>query len=158
VSRITCPSRSRSPTRADGFPAANGPTRGRPRRRTTTHGARPSAPFTSKYDYFLAGQAALSDQELRGLERFEAEDRGNRAACHPSQPGGDGSAPLFTDFTYDNLGVPPNPDNPFLRLPSELYSEGEAFVDLGLGGALDDPAEDGKFKVGSLRNIAITPP
>jgi len=115
-------------------------------------------PFTSKYDYFLAGRVALSDQELRGLELFEAEDKGNCAACHPSRPGEDGSPPLFTDFTYDNLGVPPNPDNPFLHLPAELNSEGDAFVDLGLGGALGDPAEDGKFKVGSLRNIAITAP
>ena len=115
-------------------------------------------PFTSKYDYFLAGQVELSDQERRGLALFEAEDKGNCAACHPSRPGEDGSPPLFTDFTYDNLGVPPNPDNPFLGLPAELNPEGAAFVDLGLGGVLDDPAEDGKFKVGSLRNIAVTAP
>lgn len=54
--------------------------------------------FTSKYDYYLAGRIALSEQEQKGLELFEDEKKGNCAACHISKTG-DGSHPLFTDFT-----------------------------------------------------------
>lgn len=114
--------------------------------------------FNSKYDLYLAGKAALSEQELRGLKAFEDEKKGNCAACHPSKPGEDGTPPLFTDFTYDNLGVPKNPENPFYYLPKEFNPAGVDFVDLGLGGVLNKPEENGKFKVPSLRNIAITGP
>lgn len=116
------------------------------------------SPFNSKYDKWLRGETGLSKQELRGLILFEAEDKGNCAACHPSRPAKDGSPPLFTDFTYDNLGTPPNPENPFYTLPSELNPDGFAFVDLGLGKTVNDPAQNGKFRVPTLRNVAITPP
>ena len=116
------------------------------------------SPFTSKYDYYLKGKTKLNEQELRGLQLFDAEDKGNCAACHPSQPADDGSPPLFTDFTYDNLGVPKNAELPFYYLPKELNPDGLFFVDLGLGGALDKPQEYGKFKVPSLRNLTKTAP
>ncbi len=115
-------------------------------------------PFNSKYDLYLAGKVTLTEQELRGLQLFEAEDKGNCAACHPSEPSEDGTPPVFTDFTYDNLGVPKNPENPFYLLPKSLNPDGLRFVDLGLGGELDEPGEYGKFKVPSLRNIAVTGP
>ncbi len=116
------------------------------------------SPFSSKYDHWLRGDARLSDQELRGLAVFEAEDKGNCAACHPSRPAEDASPPLFTDFTYDNLGVPRNPENPFYMMPPELNPDGFEFVDLGLGPIVDDPAQNGKFRVPTLRNVAVTPP
>ena len=111
-----------------------------------------------KYDHWLRGETELSEQELRGLKLFEAEDKGNCAACHPSRPAADGSPPLFTDFTYDNLGVPRNPENPFYSLPSDLNPDGFAFVDLGLGKTVNDPAQNGKFRVPTLRNVAVTAP
>ena len=116
------------------------------------------SPFSSKYDHWLRGETELSKQELRGQKLFEAEDKGNCAACHPSRPAEDGSPPLFTDFTYDNLGTPPNPENPFYTLPLELNPDGFAFVDLGLGKTVNDPAQNGKFRVPTLRNVAVTPP
>ena len=116
------------------------------------------SPFSSKYDHWLRGETELSMQELRGLKLFEAEDKGNCAACHPSRPAEDGSPPLFTDFTYDNLGTPPNPENPFYTLPLELNPDGFAFVDLGLGKTVNDPAQNGKFRVPTLRNVAVTHP
>jgi cytochrome c peroxidase len=115
-------------------------------------------PFSSKYDHWLMGEARLSEQELRGLQIFEAEDKGNCSACHPSRSAVDGSPPLFTDFTYDNLGVPKNPENPFYSLPKHLNPFGFAFVDLGLGVTVKDKAENGKFRVPTLRNVAVTPP
>ena len=114
--------------------------------------------FNSKYDLYLAGKVALTEQERRGLELFEDEEKGNCAACHPSQPGADGTPPLFTDFTYDNLGVPKNPENPFYYLPKNLNPNGVYFVDLGLGDVLNKASENGKFKVPSLRNVAKTAP
>ena len=116
------------------------------------------APFTSKHDAWLQGRAALSDRELRGLRLFNDPRKGNCAACHPSQRRPDGGLPLFTDFTYDNLGVPANPDNPFYRLGRAHNPRGEGFADRGLGAAVKRRAEDGKFKVPTLRNIALTAP
>ena len=89
---------------------------------------------------------------------FEAEDKGKCAACHPSRPAEDGSPPLFTDFTYDNLGTPRNPESPFYLLPPALNPDGFDLVDLGLGTTVGDPGENGKFRVPTLRNAAVTPP
>ena len=115
-------------------------------------------PFSSKYDHYLAGKLKLSAQEMRGLRLYEDEKKGNCAACHPNRPSAKGAPPLFTDFTYDNLGVPRNPALPFYRLPKAHNPDGEKFVDRGLGGALNKRREDGKFKVPTLRNIALTAP
>ena len=68
--------------------------------------------------------------------------------------------PLFTDFTYDNLGVPRNPDNPWYDLPPNLNPDGEFWTDYGLGGVISDPLYDvnGLFKVMTLRNIGVSAP
>lgn len=115
-------------------------------------------PFNSKYDLYLKGEVELTEQEKRGLHLFEAEDKGNCAACHPSQLGEDGSLPQFTDFTYDNLGTPKNPANPHYLMDKVHNPDGFEWVDRGLGVTVDDPAEDGKFRVPTLRNIALTGP
>lgn len=109
------------------------------------------APFTSKYDAFLAGQLKLSDQELRGLALFNNPTKGNCAACHPSARGSDGSAPLFTDFTFDNLGVPRNTDIP--------ATADAGYFDLGLCQTTRPELASrgdlcGAFKVPTLRNVA----
>lgn len=116
------------------------------------------SPFNSKYDYFLRGEAQLNEQEFRGFGLFVAEQKGNCSACHLHMPAEDGTPPLFTDFTYDNLGVPKNPENPFYTLPPDLNPDGYGFVDLGLGVTVHDPAENGKFRVPTLRNIELTTP
>jgi len=116
------------------------------------------SPFDSKYDLFLAGEVELSEQELRGLALYEREDKGNCAACHPNRPDTDGAAALFTDYTYDNLGVPKNPESPFYSLPPEFNPDGADFIDLGLGAVVDDPAMNGMFRVPTLRNVALTAP
>lgn len=116
------------------------------------------SPFSSKYDHFLRGEAVLTEQEMRGLALFVAENKGNCAACHPHLPAPDGTPPLFTDFTYDNLGTPRNGELPFYALGADLNPDGYAWTDLGLGVTVNDPAENGKFRVPTLRNVAITPP
>ncbi len=116
------------------------------------------SPFDSKYDLYLAGEAELTAAELEGLALFESEEKGNCSACHISRPGPDGSPPLFTDFTYDNLGTPKNPENPFYFLPPELNPDGLEYVDLGLGPVVGDPALNGFFRVPTLRNAEVTSP
>lgn len=117
------------------------------------------SPFNSRYDRYLEGQAVLTPQESRGRLIFEREDKGNCAACHPSKPSADGrQRPLFTDFSYDNIGVPRNVANQFYGLPSALNPDGWAFIDKGLGSTVQDGAQDGKFKVPTLRNIEKTGP
>jgi cytochrome c peroxidase len=110
--------------------------------------------FTSKYDYWLKGQARLTGQEQRGLELFNGKAK--CANCH--------AAPLFTDFTYDNLGVPRNLSNPFYT-ESEWNPDGINWVDTGLGGFLKAAgysetvymAAWGKQKVPTLRNVDLRP-
>ena len=114
--------------------------------------------FDSKYDLFLGGEAELSAQEIRGMGLFVAETKGNCVACHPSTPSEDGTPPLFTDYTYDNLGAPRNPENPFYTLTPDLNPDGFDYTDFGLAITVNDPAENGKFRVPTLRNVALTPP
>jgi hypothetical protein len=109
--------------------------------------------YSSKYDAFLRGTATLSDQELRGLALYNSPTKGNCAGCHPSSRPADGSPPLFTDFTYDNLGLPRNP---------ELERNADpTYFDLGLCQRADLAGRTdlcGAFKVPSLRNVALTAP
>lgn len=108
-------------------------------------------PFDSKFDLFLKGKASLSPQELRGFALFNRPDKGNCAGCHPSTRGSGGAPPLFTDYTYDNLGLPRN-----ARIPANADPQ---YFDLGLCGP--DRTDlgvrtdlCGQFKVPTLRNVA----
>jgi cytochrome c peroxidase len=108
-------------------------------------------PFSSKYDLSFGRGARLTPLERRGMGLFNG--KGGCRACHPDGKGG-----LFTDYSYDNLGVPKNPENP-------VYTYDPTFVDEGLGATLknlDYPAdvytpELGKQKVPTLRNVALAP-
>jgi cytochrome c peroxidase len=110
--------------------------------------------FSSKFDYYLQGLVELTQQERWGLELFNSEEKGKCALCHVS----DGDKPLFTDFTFDNLGTPKNPENP-------VYTYKPDFIDPGLGGFLstrDDykamaETNMGKHKVPTLRNVDRKP-
>jgi cytochrome c peroxidase len=117
--------------------------------------------FSSKYDAFLAGTAELSEEEAWGLELFEG--KAMCSACHPTAE----NSPL-TDFTYDNLGTPRNPRNPFYNMDrvylddgSPINPEGREWIDPGLGGFLLTrpewsamaPENMGKHKVPTLRNV-----
>ncbi len=116
------------------------------------------APFSSKYDRYLAGRVALSPDEQRGLAIFEDPRRGNCASCHPSRPGADGSPPLFTTFGYANLGIPRYGNSKFFAQPAPLNPDGDRYVDHGLMTTVGDPAQDGKFRIPTLRNVARTAP
>jgi len=114
------------------------------------------APFSSRYDRYLAGEIALDDAEQRGLAIYEDPARGNCAGCHPNRPAADGTPPMFTDWSYANLGIPRYGNNKFYVQPPPLNPDGERHIDHGLMTTVGDPAQDGKFRVPTLRNIAVT--
>ena len=89
----------------------------------------------SKFDRFLAGELELTEAELNGRDVFMDETRGDCFHCH-----GNPNNPLWTDNLFHNNGLD------------------STFVDLGLGRVTGDPADNGKFKSPSLRNLAFTPP
>ena len=139
-------------------------------------------PYSSKFDDFLHKAASsglevtqidesnwknyanlgLDEIELKGLMLFNT--KGLCAECHPLSSV-NGRPPVFTDFTYDNLGVPRNLELPFYKLPAKWNPDGENWVDKGLGGYLDTTekyaqyaAENyGKHKVPTLRNVGLKP-
>jgi len=139
-------------------------------------------PFNSKFDDFWYNAKAkgldveaidesnwkkysklgLEDEELKGLMLFNTS--GLCAECHVLTSV-NGKPPVFTDFTYDNLGVPKNPKNPFYAMGKKWNPDGKKWVDKGLGGFLEGTekykkyaAENcGKHKVPTLRNVDLRP-
>jgi len=126
--------------------------------------------FDSKFDSVMAGEAQFTAQEEHGWELFNG--KAQCSACHP--------APLFTDFTYDNIGVPENPENPFYQMDmvyvdgEPINPEGGTWVDPGLAGFLESLPPEwfseqgldketvvaqsyGKHKVPTLRNADKRP-
>jgi cytochrome c peroxidase len=103
--------------------------------------------FTSKYDQTFGGKVKLSKLERQGFALFRG--KGRCALCHTAN----GQEALFTDFTFDNLGLPRNPENPAVIM--------SGFVDPGLGGFLESAGYDaaiyepgvGRHKVPTLRNV-----
>jgi cytochrome c peroxidase len=92
--------------------------------------------------------AKFTKEEQLGYALFRGKAK--CAKCHIAN----GQQPLFTDYTFDNLGVPKNPENP-------VYLSNPGFVDPGLGGFLATRADYaayadanmGKHKVPTARNV-----
>ena len=82
----------------------------------------------SKYDLYKKGQYVYTAEEENGYQVFKAKC----ATCHPE--------PMFTDYSFRNIGLPVDP---------LLNDYGEYMV-------THDPEDSLKFRVPSLRNVAIT--
>lgn len=116
--------------------------------------------FSSKYDAVTAGRARFTRKEKLGFDLFTG--RGKCSQCHVLD--GIGTPALFTDFTFDNLGVPKNPENPFYG-ELEYNPLGADWIDAGLGGFLATrpdylayaDAQYGKQKVPTVRNVDKRP-
>jgi len=89
----------------------------------------------SKFDAYLLGETTLTVQEQNGFNVFMDEAKGDCFHCHGSD-----NNPLWTDNAFHNNGLD------------------ESFTDLGLGNVSGDPADNGKFKSPSIRNLAFTAP
>lgn len=84
----------------------------------------------SRYDRYIKGDKnALSDIELQGMAIFEQKCQ----SCHQGT--------LFTDFSYQNNGLP-------IGNPAD---KGRALITL-------NPSDEYKFRVPSLRNVEVTRP
>ncbi|WP_170324220.1 cytochrome-c peroxidase [Polaribacter vadi] len=89
----------------------------------------------SKFDQFLLGNETLTPEEENGFNVFMDEAKGDCFHCH-----GSNNNPLWTDNQFHNNGLDSN------------------FTDVGLSKITGDPADNGKFKSPSLRNLAFTAP
>ncbi|HLN20931.1 MAG TPA: cytochrome c peroxidase [Bacteroidales bacterium] len=120
------------------------------------------SPFTSKFDYYLKGEAELTKAEKTGLALFNGKAR--CSSCHTSSSE-NGLMPLFTDFRFDNLGIPANPDNPWYNADTAFNKAGKEWIDGGLADYLKTQpqyamyAEQnlGKHQVPTLRNVDKRP-
>ena len=108
--------------------------------------------YTSKFDATRKGLYKFTEQEQLGHTLFQGKAKCSQ--CHTST----GQLPAFTDHTFDNIGVPANPENPF-------YITHPNFVDKGLGAFLATRPEwamyadeqAGAMRVPTLRNVDLRP-
>nr|WP_254898565.1 cytochrome c peroxidase [Paraburkholderia atlantica] len=108
-------------------------------------------PFDSKFDRVLDGKAQFTAQEARGFSLFVDPERGNCASCHLVDKGAAGAHPTLSDYNFQTLGVPRNPEIPANADPK--------YYDLGLCGPMRTDKTDNKwycgmFRTPTLRNTA----
>jgi len=113
------------------------------------------APFDSKYDRHLRGEYTMTQQEDLGMTLFFSQQFTNCNLCHQLNkfPASDQNE-TFTNYQYHNIGVP---INTVLRAKNAKTAD---FIDQGLldNPNISDPHQAGKFKVPTLRNVAVTAP
>jgi cytochrome c peroxidase len=90
----------------------------------------------ARFDKYIRGELQLSQSELNGYVLFTTEDGADCFHCH-----GGSANPMFTTHLFYNNGKDLSPDDPFDR-----YS---------ITGNVNDI---GKYKVPTLRNVALTAP
>ncbi len=98
------------------------------------------SPFDSKYDRSLADPSLLSLKEAFGKSLFFSQQFTNCATCHQLRANSHAEE-TFTSYEYHNIGVPINGN-----------------VDNGLFDKTTIETDKGKFKVPTLRNVAVTEP
>lgn len=115
------------------------------------------SPFDSKYDRYLRGEYQPTEQEELGMTLFFSQQFTNCNQCHQLQPRAQMAEETFTNYRYHNIGVP---TNTALRVNNGVASSSQ---DQGLGqnpklSPAQQAQQAGKFKVPSLRNVAVTAP
>ncbi|PWR24118.1 methylamine utilization protein MauG [Zavarzinia compransoris] len=111
------------------------------------------APFDSKYDRFLRGEAVLTPEEELGRVLFFSSQFTNCSQCHRLKPVGGQEGETFSNYQFHNIGVPAN--------PALDAAQGKPVADQGLAAndaVTDKAAAAGRFKVPTLRNVAVTGP
>lgn len=112
------------------------------------------APFDSKYDRYLKGEYKMTEEEELGRTLFFSQQFTNCHLCHQLNTSQRHTQETFSNYEYHNIGVPMNVEG---RLKNGVSLD---TTDLGLLNhpAVGDPKQAGKFKVPTLRNIAVTGP
>ncbi len=111
------------------------------------------SPFDSKYDRYLKGEYELTDLEDLGKALFFSNNNTNCSTCHMLK-GEDRKGETFTNYEYHNIGTP---INHFVRTANGSKKD---YIDDGLlaNPHVKDVTQRGKYKVPTLRNIAVTAP
>lgn len=109
------------------------------------------APFDSKYDRYLEGKYELSDLEDLGRSLFFSNNNTNCSQCHALRSE-DAKKETFTNYTYHNINVPDN------KLLNGLNPSAKKDLGLLANPHVHDRQHIGKFKVPTLRNVAVTGP
>ena len=111
------------------------------------------APFDSKYDRYLKGDYELTREEELGRVFFFSQLT-NCHRCHLLETKEFTTGETFTNHGYKNIGIP---KNTVVREHNGLPS---TYTDTGLlqNPAVGNPTVAGKFRVPSLRNVAVTGP
>lgn len=112
------------------------------------------APFDSKYDRFLRGEVELNRDEELGRLLFFSQQFTNCNQCHQLKTSAIDPGETFSNYEYHNIGTPVN-----VAVRGQ-NGVGVDHVDQGLlaNPAVTDVAQAGKFKVPTLRNVAVTGP
>ncbi|EPF2927427.1 cytochrome-c peroxidase [Vibrio navarrensis] len=112
------------------------------------------SPFDSKYDRYLRNEVKLTQQESLGEALFFSQQFTNCNACHQLKAFPNSQGETFSNYEYHNLGVPVN------TVVRKVNGLGAEHIDKGLleHPRIDDEAQAGKFKVPTLRNVAVTGP
>lgn len=107
--------------------------------------------FDSKYDRYLKGEYDLTPLEDLGKSIFFSNNNNSCATCHVLK-GEDKAGETFTNYEYHNIGTPANKT---LRAKNGVKE-----IDKGLlaNPNVKDVAQNGKHKVPTLRNVAVTAP
>lgn len=112
------------------------------------------APFDSRYDRSLRGEVKLTDQEELGRLLFFSKQFTNCNLCHQLRALPGEEKETFTNYQYRNIGTPANPAVRALNGSVPDRVDHGLLEHLGI----DDPAMDGRYKVPTLRNVAVTGP
>lgn len=112
------------------------------------------APFDSKYDRYLRGEYQPTLEEELGMTLFFSQQFTNCNRCHQLHESAQAERETFSNYEYHNIGVPVN------KAARAVNGVAADFVDEGLlaNPAVDDPAQRGRFKTPTLRNVAVTGP
>ncbi|MCG8382963.1 MAG: methylamine utilization protein MauG [Gammaproteobacteria bacterium] len=112
------------------------------------------SPFDSKYDRYLRGEYTLNKEEDLGMTLFFSKQFTNCNLCHQLKKLPGRESETFTNYSYHNIGTPINQK---ARSVNGVLAD---HIDKGLldNPDVNDPAQAGKFKVPTLRNVAVTAP
>ncbi len=112
------------------------------------------APFDSRYDRYLRGEYELTAQEDLGMTLFFSQQFTNCNLCHQLKPRPGMERETFSNYEYHNIGTPMN------TAVHKVNGEAKDHVDRGLldNPKVNDARQAGKFKVPTLRNVAVTGP
>lgn len=97
--------------------------------------------FNSKYDRVINHTAKFTPDEQQGFDLFRGKARCSK--CHLLNNSSKGPA-IFSDFSYHNIGIPSNPENPFYHMDTVCINgkpvnpDGKVWIDSGLGAFLQN--------------------